>query len=131
MKTSTGFLVTLLVCALASMGVLGCNTFRGAGKDIQKGGEAVERAANDVQNDMKGPHTITAWAETGGLISPSGHISVANHSSRSYTIKANWGYHVSDVLVDGQSVGAVNRYTFDSVTANHTIMATFTRNANQ
>lgn len=36
-----------LVAALAASG---CNTVKGAGKDIQKGGEAVENAAEDVQN---------------------------------------------------------------------------------
>src|SRR5207249_642815 len=34
-------------------------------------------------------------------------------------------YHVADVLVDGVSVGAVTSYTFSSVTADHTIAATF------
>lgn len=28
----------------------GCNTFRGAGKDIQRGGEAIENAAEEAQN---------------------------------------------------------------------------------
>ena len=40
----------------------------------------------------------------------------------------NSGYHVSNVLVDGTSVGAVSTYTFTSVTANHTIAASFTIN---
>ena len=34
-------------------------------------------------------------------------------------------YEVADVLVDDQSVGAVNSYTFNNVTADHTISATF------
>lgn len=33
------------------------------------------------------------------------------------------------MLVDGQSVGAVDSYTFENVTANHTIAAVFTRTA--
>ena len=36
-----------------------------------------------------------------------------------------FSYEVADVLVDGQSVGAVNSYTFNNVTADHTISATF------
>ncbi len=38
--------VFLLVCCLAGVAfVSGCNTIEGAGKDIQEGGEAIERAA--------------------------------------------------------------------------------------
>ncbi|MFD1007431.1 entericidin A/B family lipoprotein [Oceanisphaera ostreae] len=39
----------LMVVGLVG-GMAGCNTFAGAGKDIQRGGEAVEGAARDVQN---------------------------------------------------------------------------------
>lgn len=35
--------------ALISMGILGCNTFRGMGKDIQRGGQAIENAADRAQ----------------------------------------------------------------------------------
>ncbi|WP_041543268.1 entericidin A/B family lipoprotein [Oceanimonas sp. GK1] len=30
----------------------GCNTFAGAGKDIERGGEAVQEAARDVQEKL-------------------------------------------------------------------------------
>jgi len=33
---------TLIVCVLAAVG---CNTMEGVGKDIKKGGEAIEKAA--------------------------------------------------------------------------------------
>jgi predicted small secreted protein len=35
----------LLVLSL-SVGVVGCETIKGAGKDIEKAGEAIQRAAN-------------------------------------------------------------------------------------
>jgi len=35
-----------LACALALFSVAGCNTIRGMGRDIQKGGQAIERAAD-------------------------------------------------------------------------------------
>jgi predicted small secreted protein len=133
MKTSIGLAgALLLVCALAGLGALGCNTFRGAGQDIQQGGQAVERAADNAEKRIEhpGPHTITASADLGGSISPSGSVSVSHRSSRTFTVKANRGYHVADVLVDGRSVGAVKRHTFDNVTANHTISALFTVNPN-
>ena len=46
-----------------------------------------------------------------------------------YSITPFSGYHISDVTVDGQSVGAVDSYTFDNVTDNHTIAVTFARDS--
>jgi hypothetical protein len=70
-------------------------------------------------------YTITASAGTGGSISPSGSVSVAYGSSRTFSITTNTGYTLADVLVDGVSVGAVSSYTFNNVTAAHTISASF------
>jgi predicted small secreted protein len=130
MKTTTGLLLALLVFALIGIGAAGCNTFKGAGKDIQQGGEAVEKAADDTQKGLEQPrtHTIAASADSGGTISPPGTMRIASGSNRTFTIKANSGYHVADVLVDGASVGAVSRYTFENVKAHHTILALFTAN---
>ncbi|WP_087065848.1 S-layer homology domain-containing protein [Intestinibacillus massiliensis] len=69
--------------------------------------------------------TITATAGTGGSISPSGKVRVSRNSSKSFTIQPADGYVVDDVLVDGKSVGAVERYTFEKVTKAHTIAASF------
>ena len=71
-------------------------------------------------------YTITATAGTGGTISPSGTVSVPGGGSQTFTITPKTGYGVSTVTVDGASVGAVSSYAFNSVTANHTITATFT-----
>jgi len=72
--------------------------------------------------------TITASAGGNGSISPNGPTSVVSGSNQSFTITANSGYHVADVLVDGNTVGAVSSHTFNTVTANHTISATFAAN---
>ena len=74
-------------------------------------------------------YTITATAGEGGSITPAGEVSVKEGASQKYTITASEGYAIADVLVDGQSVGAVDSYTFENVTANHTIAAVFTRTA--
>lgn len=66
-------------------------------------------------------YTITASAGTNGSITPSGAVSVNSGSSQTFTITPNTGYHVADVLVDGVSQGAITTYTFNNVTANHTI----------
>ena len=60
-----------------------------------------------------------------GSISPSTPQTVDYGGTQAFTIAADPGYHVADVLVDGASVGAVTSYTFTNVTADHTIAATF------
>ena len=57
-------------------------------------------------------YTITATAGTGGSISPSGSISVAQGGSQTFSIAANTGYQISSVTVDGVSQGAISSYTF-------------------
>jgi hypothetical protein len=76
-------------------------------------------------NFIINPHTITATAGSGGLITPSGTVTVNYGGSQTFTITPNAGYKIMDVVVDGTSVGAVNTYTFNNVTANHTIASSF------
>ena len=61
----------------------------------------------------------------GGSISPVGDTIVDEGSTRNFAITPDAGYVVNDVLVDGTSVGATTSYTFTTVSANHTISATF------
>ncbi len=70
--------------------------------------------------------TVAATANTNGSISPVGLSNVNYGSGLTYGITPAAGFKVSDVLVDGVSVGAVTSYTFTNVTATHTISATFT-----
>ena len=43
------FTMAVIVMVIAGVIASGCNTFKGAGKDIQKGGQAVENADEEVQ----------------------------------------------------------------------------------
>lgn len=70
-------------------------------------------------------YTITAEAGRGGSISPSGRVSVSRDDDQTFRITASDDYEIADVLVDGDSVGAVSRYTFENVRANHTIEVVF------
>lgn len=74
-------------------------------------------------------YDITATAGKGGTITAEGladdKVSVTEGESATFTITANDGYEVSDVKVDGTSVGKRTSYTFENVTAAHTIEATF------
>ena len=74
-------------------------------------------------------YTITATAGEGGSITPNGDVSVKEGASQTFAITADNGYEIADVLVDGNSVGAVETYTFDEVKANHTITVSFNKTA--
>jgi len=71
-------------------------------------------------------YTITASAGEGGSITPSGSVPVTEGDSPTFTITADYGYEITDVLVDSSSEGAISEYTFTNVVAPHTIEAVFT-----
>jgi len=70
-------------------------------------------------------YTITATAGQGGSIFPAGEITVTHGANQSFTITVSEGYEIADVLVDGESQGAIEEYAFTNVTENHTIEAQF------
>ena len=70
-------------------------------------------------------YTIKATAGTGGAISPSGNVSVRGGKDQTFTITPDQGYTVSDVKIDGKSIGAVKSYTFENVRRTHTIEVIF------
>lgn len=72
--------------------------------------------------------TITSSAGGYGSISPSGTVSLTEGQSKTFTISPNSGFHIQDVLVDGADIGASSEYTFNEISANHTIHATFASN---
>jgi hypothetical protein len=73
--------------------------------------------------------TITASAGSGGTISPAGSIQVSYGGSKTFTIKPNTGYSVSNVKVNGASITSIpaagGTYTFSNVTKTSTISAAF------
>ncbi len=73
-------------------------------------------------------YTITATNDTFGAVTPAGVTTVNYGDTPTYTITPNTGYHITDVLVNSTSVGAVTSYVFPSVTTNKTISATFAIN---
>ncbi len=68
---------------------------------------------------------ITASAGSNGSITPNGLTTVNCGTNQSYSIQANLGFNIQDVIVDGISQGAISTYTFSNVTATHTINAVF------
>ena len=70
-------------------------------------------------------YTIKATAGTGGSISPSGNVSVREGRDQTFTITPDKSYAVSNVKIDGKSIGAVKSYTFENVRRPHTIEVIF------
>ncbi|MBQ9280488.1 MAG: hypothetical protein IJ215_05570 [Clostridia bacterium] len=69
-------------------------------------------------------HAIMVYKPTNGTISPS-TIRAPHNKNFTVQIIPDDGYRVKDVIVDGDSVGAVTEYTFRKVTETHKIRAVF------
>lgn len=70
-------------------------------------------------------YVISSTANEGGSITES--QTVETYSDAAFTITPDEGYYIADVLVDGESVGVVEEYTFENVRAAHSIEAIFAR----
>ena len=96
----------------------------GSGEDV-----ATVKNYYALQVNVDEVRLITATADDNGKITPAGDVAVPKGKNQTFTITPNDGYHIQDVKVDRESVGAVKEYTFKNVTEPHTIHATFARNS--
>lgn len=95
---------------------------------VYEGKDGTSLWLDNVQVYVEDPsqiHTITATAGEGGKIDPSGTVQINDGKSKTFTITPDAGRFISDVKVDGTSVGTPTTYTFSKVTENHTIEVTF------
>ena len=96
--------------------------------------ETVDAAQNALDAAMniapiQKEFAIMAAAGEGGSITPCGTVKVERGMSQTFAIQPKEGYVISDVLVNGQSVGAVVEYTFCDVNADANITALFQKAA--
>jgi hypothetical protein len=70
-------------------------------------------------------YTILVRSPENGVIHPFGSIKANHGEKKRFQIIPLPGYRVSEVLVDKASVGAVNSYTFNSITGDHVLEAIF------
>ena len=70
---------------------------------------------------------VETSAGDGGSITPAGEVPVPWGEQQSFDIVADECYHIDSVFVDGMYYGNINHYTFNHVTAPHTISAVFAR----
>ncbi|MEI6972187.1 MAG: hypothetical protein WCL44_11820, partial [bacterium] len=68
---------------------------------------------------------ITAAAGPGGSIAPNGTVVVTWSSNQTFSITTNFGYSISNLVVDSLVKAATNSWTFTAVTNDHTIQAWF------
>jgi hypothetical protein len=79
----------------------------------------------EFSNTDTGSYEILAMAGLNGTITPDYITTLSPGGSQTYTIIPDLGFQVTDVLVDGISVGPVNTYTFSNVNQNHYFEAYF------
>lgn len=79
----------------------------------------------DPGSDPDAVFTIHATAGEHGSISPEGDVSVAKGANAAFSFAPSVGFRVSDVIVDGKSVGAPSAYTLRDVSADHSIHVEF------
>lgn len=72
-------------------------------------------------------YTITATAGEHGTVNDATSVNAEVAYGTNYTLNFTPAdnYQVADVVVDGQSVGAVDSYQFINITANHTVEVSF------
>lgn len=95
---------------------------------VYEGKDSTSLWLDNIQVYVEDPsqiHTITATAGEGGKIDPSGTVQINDGKSKTFTITPDAGRFISDVKVDGTSVGTPTTYTFSKVMENHTIEVTF------
>ena len=107
-------------------------------QDVVVNGESQGSIASYTFEDVQEDHsiaaefalleyTVTASSNDGGEIDPEGVITVTHGEDLHFDILPDEadGYEIQDVLVDGQSIGAVASHTFENIAIDHTIEAVF------
>ncbi|MCX6343585.1 MAG: DUF6055 domain-containing protein [Armatimonadetes bacterium] len=113
---NTGYTIANVVADGVSKGAVSTYTFSNVIAN-----HTISAAFNQIK------YTITASAQTGGAISPSGAVLVNHGANQTFTFTPNASYAVSDIIVDGISCMPASSYTFTNVTAPHTISVKFAK----
>ena len=78
-----------------------------------------------IEGVVLNKYELVAQAYTGGTITPAGVFVVTHGESKAFNIISNAGFIVNDVVVNGESMGDVDTYTFFDIRGNSTIKAYF------
>lgn len=66
-------------------------------------------------------YEITVEEDEGADVTPNGTVKVDKGDDQTFEIGAEDGYIVTDVIVDGESIGVVDKYTFKDVKEDHVL----------
>jgi len=81
-----------------------------------------------IEGAVLNKYEIISQAFNGGTITPAGIFVVTHGDDKTFEITPNAGYIISDIVVNGLSVGAVPFYTFNDIRTGATIKAYFKYN---
>jgi fibronectin type 3 domain-containing protein len=70
-------------------------------------------------------YTITTLAGGNGRITPAGPVTVNQGTNQTFSMHPDQNFQVLNVKVDGVPLGTVTNYTFNNISADHTIEAEF------
>jgi hypothetical protein len=70
-------------------------------------------------------YTITASAGAHGSIDPEGRVVVSDGEEQVFIIIPDAGYQIDEVLINGDSIGIVEEYTFTNINKDYTIAVIF------
>lgn len=87
--------------------------------------ENCQIASMSIDDNQIAQKTIKARSYGHGSISPDGNEKVIVGSDKVFNITPDEGYEIQDVVIDDQSIGAVDSYIFKNVTKDHEIVAIF------
>lgn len=124
-RTITGGPLTynVAISGLTTSGTITASINAGAVAD--NGGNANAASTSTDNTVTLSGFTITATAGPGGTIAPNGVLNVIGGATQAFASVPNPTFILSNLLVDGFSVGTINNYTLNNVSANRTIAASF------
>ena len=70
-------------------------------------------------------YSVTATANQGGTISPSGTLTLPYGADQTFTITPAKNFRIANVLLDGVSLGSLNSCTLTAINASHLLEARF------
>jgi hypothetical protein len=91
-----------------------------SGNESGYSNEAMYESSSTVVTYM-----IASSSGSNGSITPIGTTIAAQGVNQTYSISPDANYHIKDVQFDGVSIGTVSAHTLSTVSADHTISASF------